>query len=165
MTLTGPTSELDKISEVVAPVSHEGSLSDSVSATASLELRDENGDIVTPEYTTLDSNTADINLTVYQVRELPLSIVFINAPSGFDTSYLKYSLSIPTLNVAGPAKTVGALTELSVAAFDLGREFAFDRDYQKNIELPAGVVKLDRLNNITIRVDTADMTSRAAYPL
>ena len=102
VTLTGPTSELDKISEVVAPVSHEGSLSDSVSATASLELRDENGDIVTPEYTTLDSNTADINLTVYQVRELPLSIVFINAPSGFDTSYLKYSLSIPTLNVAGP---------------------------------------------------------------
>lgn len=68
MTLTGATSELDKISEVVAPVSHEGSLSDSVSATASLELRDENGDIVTPEYTTLDSNTADINLTVYQVR-------------------------------------------------------------------------------------------------
>ena len=78
-----------------------------MSATASLELRDENGDIVTPEYTTLDSNTADINLTVYQVRELPLSIVFINARP-VDTSYLKYSLSIPTLNVAGPAKTVGA---------------------------------------------------------
>ena len=160
VTLTGPTSELDKISEVVAPVSHEGSLSDSVSATASLELRDENGDIVTPEYTTLDSNTADINLTVYQVRELPLSIVFINAPSGFDTSYLKYSLSIPTLNVAGPAKTVGALTELSVAAFDLGREFAFDRDYQKNIELPAGVVSLDGVSAVTIRFDTTDMTSR-----
>ena len=155
VTLTGPTSELDKISEVVAPVSHEGSLSDSVSATASLELRDENGDIVTPEYTTLDSNTADINLTVYQVRELPLSIVFINAPSGFDTSYLKYSLSIPTLNVAG-----GALTELSVAAFDLGREFAFDRDYQKNIELPAGVVSLDGVSAVTIRFDTTDMTSR-----
>ena len=146
VTLTGPTSELDKISEVVAPVSHEGSLSDSVSATASLELRDENGDIVT--------------LTVYQVRELPLSIVFINAPSGFDTSYLKYSLSIPTLNVAGPAKTVGALTELSVAAFDLGREFAFDRDYQKNIELPAGVVSLDGVSAVTIRFDTTDMTSR-----
>ena len=145
VTLTGPTSELDKISEVVAPVSHEGSLSDSVSATASLELRDENGDIVTPEYTTLDSNTADINLTVYQVRELPLSIVFINAPSGFDTSYLKYSLSIPTLNVA---------------AFDLGREFAFDRDYQKNIELPAGVVSLDGVSAVTIRFDTTDMTSR-----
>lgn len=160
MTLTGPTSELDKISEVVAPVSHEGSLSDSVSATATLELRDENGDIVTPEYTTLDSNTADINLTVYQVRELPLSIVFINAPSGFDTSYLKYSLSIPTLNVAGPAKTVGALTELSVAAFDLGREFAFDRDYQKNIELPAGVVSLDGVSAVTIRFDTTDMISR-----
>ena len=94
------------------------------------------------------------------MRELPLSIVVINAPSGFDTSYLKYSLSIPTLNVAGPAKTVGALTELSVAAFDLGREFAFDRDYQKNIELPAGVVSLDGVSAVTIRFDTTDMISR-----
>lgn len=60
----------------------------------------------------------------------------------------------------GPAKTVGALTELSVAAFDLGREFAFDRDYQKNIELPAGVVSLDGVSAVTIRFDTTDMTSR-----
>lgn len=160
VTLTGPTSELDKISEVVAPVSHDGTLSDSTMTTATLELRDENGDIVTPEYTTLDNETADINMTVYQVRELPLSIVFINAPSGFDTSYLKYSLSIPALNVAGPARTVGSLTELSVAAFDLGREFAFDRDYQKNIELPSGVVSLDGVSAVTIRFDTTDMISR-----
>ena len=160
ITLRGPTSELDQVSSIVAPVQMDGELADTTTVPATLELRDEEGNAFTPQYISMESDSANVTLTVYQVRELPLSIVFINAPSGFDTSYLKYSLSIPTLNVAGPAKTVGALTELSVAAFDLGREFAFDRDYQKNIELPAGVVSLDGVSAVTIRFDTTDMTSR-----
>ena len=159
VTLTGPTSELDKISEVVAPVSHEGSLSDSVSATASLELRDENGDIVTPEYTTLDSNTADINLTVYQVRELPLKVDFIGTPNGFDVESLHYSLSQQTLRVAGPARTISGLEALTVTDFDLAREFEPGRDYQRLIELPAGIVSLDGVTNVTLDFDTSEMAS------
>ena len=94
------------------------------------------------------------------MRELPLSIEFINTPKGFDESSLNYSLSIPTLKVAGPAKVVGALNELSVVAFDLGREFTFDRDYQKNIELPNGVVSLDGVSTVTIQFDTTEMATR-----
>ena len=160
VTLSGPTSELDQITSVVAPVSTGDTLSDSVTVRSTLELRDANGNVVTPQYTTMDNDTADETLTVYQVRELPLSIDFINTPKGFDTSSLNYSLSIPTLKVAGPAKVVGALNELSVVAFDLGREFTFDRDYQKNIELPNGVVSLDGVSTVTIQFDTTEMATR-----
>lgn len=160
VTLTGPTSELEEISSVVASISAEDSLSDSLSTQSVLTLRNEAGEAVAPQYTTMDNDRAEISLTVYQVCELPLSIEFINVPSGFDTQSLHYSLSIPTLRVAGPAKTVGTLTELSVVAFDLGREFAFDRDYQKNIELPDGVVSQDGVSTVTIRFDTTEMSSR-----
>ena len=160
VTLSGPTSELDQITSVVAPVSTGDTLSDSVTVRSTLELRDANGNVVTPQYTTMDNDTANVTLTVYQVRELPLSIDFINTPKGFDTSSLNYSLSIPTLKVAGPAKVVGALNELSVVAFDLGREFTFDRDYQKNIELPNGVVSLDGVSTVTIQFDTTEMATR-----
>ena len=103
---------------------------------------------------------ASVTLNVYQVRELPLSVAFINTPNNFDESSLSYSLSVPTLRVAGPAKIVGPLNELSVVAFDLGREFTFDRDYQKNIELPNGVVSLDGVSTVTIQFDTTKMASR-----
>ncbi|MGN0651373.1 MAG: YbbR-like domain-containing protein [Gemmiger sp.] len=160
VTLSGPTSELEQIASVVAPVTTEEILSDSMTVRSALELRDANGNVLTPQYTTMDNDVANVTLNVYQVRELPLSVEFINTPNNFDESSLSYSLSVPTLRVAGPAKIVGPLNELSVVAFDLGREFTFDRDYQKNIELPNGVVSLDGVSTVTIQFDTTKMASR-----
>ena len=159
VTITGPQSELDAITSVVAPVTVDSELSDSTSVTTSLELRDENGNTITPEYAELDNASANVTLTVYQVRELPLAVDFINVPTGFDTSSLNYSLSQETMLVAGPTRTVSALTELSVVSFDLGQQFALDRDYQLQVELPSGLVALDDTTNVTLSFDTANMGS------
>lgn len=159
VTLRGPTSELDQISSVVATVSSESDLSDTTTVPATLELRDEDGAVFAPQYTTMDSDTANVTLTVYQVRELPLVVDFIGTPTNFDTSSLKYSLSQDTLRVAGPARTVSALEELTVTDFDLAREFELDRDYQRLVELPAGIVSLDGVTSVTLSFDTEDMAS------
>ena len=53
VTLTGPTSELEQIDSVVATVTSEEELSDSVTLEAPLEMRDANGNVVTPQYTTM----------------------------------------------------------------------------------------------------------------
>lgn len=159
ITLRGPTSELDQISSVVATVSSDTELSDTTTVPATLELRDENGDKIEPQYTTMDSETANVTLTVYQVRELPLVVDFIGTPSNFDTSSLKYSLSQDTLRVAGPARTISTLEELTVSDFDLAREFELGRDYQRLVELPAGIVSLDGVTSVTLSFDTSDMES------
>ena len=159
VTLRGPTSELDQIASVVAPVSSEETLSDTTTLPSVLEMRNEDGEVITPQYTTMDNETSNVTLTVYQVRELPLEVDFINTPVGFDTSSLKYSLSYDTLTVAGPAKTISALTKLSVTSFDLDKEFAFDRDYQRQIELPEGIVSQDGVSSVTLSFDTTGMSS------
>ena len=159
VTITGPQSELDAITSVVAPVQMDGELSDSTSVTTALELRDESGNTISPEYAELDNTSANVTLTVYQVRELPLAIDFINVPTGFDTSSLNYTLSQETMRVAGPTRTVSALTELSVVSFDLGQQFALDRDYQLQVELPSGLVALDDTTNVTLSFDTSEMGS------
>lgn len=160
VTLRGPTSELDQISSVVATVSSESALSDTTTVPATLELRDENGLTFTPQYTTMESETANVTLTVYQVRELPLVVDFIGMPTNFDTSSLKYSLSQNTLRVAGPARTVSALEELTVTDFDLAQEFEPGRDYQRLVELPSGIVSLDGVTSVTLSFDTEDMDSK-----
>lgn len=159
VTITGPQSELDAIASVVAPVNVENELSDSTSVTTALQLRDESGGVITPEYATLDNDSANVTLTVYQVRDLPLSIDFINVPTGFDTSSLSYQLSQDTMLVAGPTRTVSNLSELSVISFDLGQQFAFDRDYQLPVELPSGLVALDDTTSVTLSFDTSEMDS------
>mgnify|MGYP007093368142 CR=1 FL=1 len=126
---------------------------------ATLELRDEEGNAFTPQYISMDSDSANVTLTVYQVRELPLEVDFIGAPNGFDVESLHYSLSQQTLCVAGPARTISALEALTVTDFDLAREFEPGRDYQRLIELPAGIVSLDGVTNVTLDFDTSEMAS------
>lgn len=159
ITLRGPTSELDQIASVVATVSSDAELSDTTTVPATLELRDENGEVYTPEYTTMDSETANVTLTVYQVRELPLVVDFIGTPANFDTGSLRYTLSQDTLRVAGPARTISALEELTVTNFDLSQEFELGRDYQRLVELPSGIVSLDGVTSVTLSFDTSDMGS------
>lgn len=159
ITLRGPTSELDQIASVVATVSSDTELSDTTTVPATLELRDENGEVYTPQYTTMDSETANVTLTVYQVRELPLVVDFIGTPTNFDTGSLRYTLSQDTLRVAGPARTISALEELTVTNFDLSQEFELGRDYQRLVELPSGIVSLDGVTSVTLSFDTSDMGS------
>ena len=157
VTLTGPTSELEQVASVAAVVPAQSRLNDSVTLEAPLEMRDANGDVITPEYTTMDAETADVALTVLQVRELPLAVDFIGLPTGFDVSSLHYTLDRETLRVAGPARIIGDLTELSVASLDLGQSFAFGRDYQLRVELPEGIVSQDGVTTVTLTFDTSDM--------
>ena len=159
ITLRGPTSELDQIASVVATVSSDAELSDTTTVPATLELRDENGEVYTPQYTTMDSETANVTLTVYQVRDLPLVVDFIGTPTNFDTRSLRYTLSQDTLRVAGPARTISALEELTVTNFDLSQEFELGRDYQRLVELPSGIVSLDGVTSVTLSFDTSDMGS------
>ena len=159
ITLRGPTSELDQVSSIVAPVQMDGELADTTTVPATLELRDEEGNAFTPQYISMDSDSANVTLTVYQVRELPLEVDFIGAPNGFDVESLHYSLSQQTLCVAGPSRTISALEALTVTDFDLAREFEPGRDYQRLIELPAGIVSLDGVTNVTLDFDTSEMAS------
>ena len=159
VTLRGTTSELDRISAVAAPITTDTALADTTTLPANLEMHDENGTVVTPLYTTMDNSSANVTLTIYQVRELPLSVNFIGTPKGFDVNSLKYTLSQQTLRVAGSARTISALDSLAVTDFDLAQEFELDRDYQRLIELPAGVVSLDGATNVTLSFDTDNLTS------
>ena len=159
ITLRGPTSELDHVSSIVAPVQIDGELADTTTVPATLQLRDEVGNVFTPQYTSMESDSANVTLTVYQVRELPLKVDFIGTPNGFDVESLHYSLSQQTLRVAGPARTISTLEALTVTDFDLAREFEPGRDYQRLIELPAGIVSLDGVTNVTLDFDTSEMGS------
>ena len=88
ITLRGPTSELDQVSSIVAPVQIDGELADTTTVPATLQLRDEVGNVFTPQYISMESDSANVTLTVYQVRELPLKVDFIGTPNGFDVESL-----------------------------------------------------------------------------
>ena len=160
VTLSGPTKELENVAKAVAHVTADAPLDDSTTLESQLELQDIDGNVVAPQYATLDNESASVTLTVYAVRELPLSIDFINTPVGFDPASLNYALSQKTIKVAGPVKALNALSELSVVSFDLAQQFAFDRDYQLQVQLPNGIVSQDGVSTVTLSFDTSAMGTK-----
>ncbi len=159
VTVSGPTSEIDQIDKIVASVEVEGEISSSESIPVQLSVQDKDGMEVPLKYTTLSSQNAEVQLTVHQLAELPLTVEFINTPPGFDISSLPYALSRDTLEVSGPASVISNLTQLSVGYFDLST-FAMDKDYQLNVNLPSGIVSQENLTSVTLSFDSSGLAEK-----
>ena len=159
VTLSGPSTEIDKVETCTAEVTHKGELTDSVTLDTALRFYTKSGSEVKFEYTNLEESSVEVTLEVYKMATLPVSVSFINAPRDFDPSVLVYSLSKKTLNVAGPESQIDKLSTLSVGTIDLST-FALDKVYEMPIELPSGIRLLDNISTITVSFDSSRLETK-----
>ena len=159
VTLSGPSSEVSKVSSCTAEVTYDGKLSDSVTISTALRFYTESGSEVTFQHTTLDESSVDVTLQVYKLATLPVEVSFINTPQNFDSSVLKYSLSKQTINIAGPEDVIDSLSSISVGSIDLST-FALDKVYEMPINLPDNIHLLDNINTITVSFDCSHMETK-----
>ena len=159
VTLSGPSTEIDKVETCTAEVTHKGELTDSVTLDTALRFYTKSGSEVKFEYTNLEESSVEVTLEVYKMATLPVSVSFINAPRNFDPSVLVYSLSKQTLNVAGPESQIEKLSTLSVGTIDLST-FAPNKVYELPIELPGNIRLLDNISSITVSFDSSRLETK-----
>ena len=159
VTLSGPSSELDKVTTCTAEVTYNGELTSPVTLDTSLRFYTRSGREVEFEYTTLETDSVEVTLQVYKLATLPVEVSFINAPRDFDPSVLVYSLSKKTLNVAGPESQIDRLSTLSVGTIDLST-FALNKSYELPIDLPADIYLLDNISTITVSFDCSNLGTK-----
>ncbi len=156
VTIRGPQSEVDQVAKAVIHLDVGEELRDSRLLQAKVQLMNDQGNIITPQYTVLDNDIVDVTISVYQTAELPLKVQFTGVPANFDVSCLGYSLSPQTIKVAGPAKDLSNLTELTVAAFDL-TTFETGKDYQLPLNLPKNITATENMPQVTLSFDTSGL--------
>ena len=159
VTLSGPSTEIDKVETCTAEVTHKGELTDSVTLDTALRFYTKSGSEVKFEYTNLEESSVEVTLEVYKMATLPVSVSFINAPRNFDPSVLVYALSKQTLNVAGPESQIEKLSTLSVGTIDLST-FALNKVYELPIELPGNIRLLDNISSITVSFDSSKLETK-----
>ncbi|MBU3805865.1 MAG: hypothetical protein H9882_03110 [Candidatus Fournierella pullistercoris] len=162
VSVRGPASEVEKIKAIQAriePSADLENLSETKLKTVELVAVDAQGNPLELEYTTLDNTLAEVTLSVYQTKELPLRVNFINVPEGFDVNSLKYTLSQETMLVSGTPETLANLTELAVSDFDL-TTYQENQTYSLTVNLPKGVESKTNLATITLSFDSSNLTTR-----
>ena len=159
VTLSGPSSELDKVVTCTAEVTYTGELDSSVTLETPLRFYTSGGTEVKFEYTELEESTVDVTLQVYKMATLPVNVTFINAPRGFDNSVLVYALSRQQLKVAGPAEKIDALSTLSIGTIDLST-FSLNKTYEMPIDLPSDIYLLDNISSITVSLDCSNLETK-----
>lgn len=159
VTLSGPSSELDKVASCTAEVVYTGELTESVTLETPLRFYTAGGKEVYFEYTELEEDKVDVTLQVYKMATLPVEVNFINAPRGFDNSVLVYALSCKQLKVAGPKEKINHLSSISIGTIDLST-FALDKVYEMPIELPSEIYLLDNLSTVTVSFDCSNLETK-----
>ena len=159
VTLSGPSTEIDKVTTCTAEVTHNGELTESVTLDTALRFYTNSGSEVKFAYTTLEESSVEVTLQVYKMATLPVSVSFINAPRDFDDSVLTYTLSKKTLNVAGPASQIDKMSTLSVGTIDLST-FSLNKVYEMPIELPSDIRLLDNISTITVSFDSSKLETK-----
>ena len=159
ITLSGPSSELSKVSSCTAEVTYKGRLTETVTLDTPLRFYTQSGSEVNFRYTSLEESSVEVTLQVYKTATLPVEVSFINTPRGFDNSVLVYSLSQKNLKVAGPESVIDSLNKISVGSIDLST-FALDKIYEMPIRLPDNIHLLDNISTITVSFDCSRMGTK-----
>lgn len=160
VTLTGPEEEIQSVGKIVAKVDISEELTSTRIATAALSFYDKDGNPLTSKLITADVESVEVTVPILQKKSLPLVIGYTNVPDGFDTSLLKPSFSVDTINLAGPGDSIQNKANLSLGYIDLQKEFALNFSKSFPVTLDTGYENLDNLTQVTVSFDTSAMSQK-----
>lgn len=161
--VTGPESEINKISKVVARANVDGKLRESKTVEAELVAISENGDTIPYVTFNRQSNVTQLTLPVYKLATLPVSCSFVNRPSNYvDNNNLPFVYTVsPSLVEAGvPAKKLETTGTLEIISIDFSQLKEGVNTFKINASDITNAVVVDGTEEFTVTVTVTGMTSK-----
>lgn len=159
VTVSGPEADINNIDKCVAKVSSSKTISETSVLPAELFLLDKNGNTISADHITISAENVKVTIPVLKSRVVPITVDFLNVPSSFDLSKLKYTLSATQLEVAGPTDSIDNFSNVSVRYIDF-KTLRPGNSYELNIELPSGYLNLGNITTVSATITSTGMTSK-----
>lgn len=160
--ISGPSSLVDQVDQVVATVNSEEVRESRIHYTGvQLRLLDGNGnELDTNEYT-LSLTEVEVTVPILEVREFPLTIEVTGYPQGFNVEWFKdrMEFSATTIQIAGDSVELDKITEISLGTIDVS-EFEMNASFERTITLRKEFVNYSNLKSVTISFDTEDLDEK-----
>ncbi len=161
VTVSGPASEVNKITNVYANIVVDKVLDKTTTFETEIVLETEDG--AKPEYSTVSLDANELTATIPVLKEvtLPTSIEFKNAPAYFIKNPLPYSIYPSKVKVAVPVDMVDEIDSFVVDTID----FSNISGSINNFTVPASSIGsykiLDKqITNFNVKIDASNMVSK-----
>lgn len=158
ITICGPATEINKITKVYANVKVDKPLTTTATINAEITPVNDNGS--TLRYLSVKDNAVvTVTIPILKVKELPVTVDFINAPKDYTSKSLTTTISPAKVKVAAEESYIDKLEKISVGTIDfsdigaLNNKFTFRASDLKELKFIDGTESFD------VSVDASDMVS------
>ncbi len=159
VTVTGPQTEVNRISRCVVNIPTEQELSETLTTTGAVAFLDDNGAAVESENLEYDHDSVSVTVPIYKMKEIDLNVEFINVPKGFPIEQLKYTLSRNSILVASPGETIDNISSITVGPVDF-RQIDIGTELTLDITLNAGLKNVENVSSVTVTFPSYGLTTR-----
>ena len=152
VTISGPTSTLNKVSSVILYGS-EHNINSNFSKSFNIKAVDENGDIV--DGIELNIQEATLTVMVSKSKEVPIKINYINSlPSGINE--VEEIASVDKVTITGDSDIISNIESIETEPIDLSQIYS-NKDINCKLIVPYGVTMLDN-TSITVSIKVENNT-------
>ncbi len=159
ITVTGPQTELSKISYVSVMGEIKGELKDNTSLECDVKLFDSLGFELTNDMFTLSEEKVTANFSVLPEKEIPLEVNFSNKPSGIDMSNFT-KISPKKILISAPQDVLDGLDSIKTSEVD----FSTLRNHKNKLELdliiPSMCTNLSETEKVNAEIDLSSFDTR-----
>lgn len=159
--LSGPASEINRVTGVSATATIEDVLEKTTTFDTKIDIKTTDG--IPLEYTTI--NAGDVNVTmavpVLKVVTLPTAVEFKNAPSYFINNPLKYTVYPSTVKVAIPVDAIETTEHFIVDTIDFADiRNSYNTFYVNTDSITSYKIMDENINRFRISVNASDMSTK-----
>ncbi|MDE5834955.1 MAG: hypothetical protein K2H26_05495 [Ruminococcus sp.] len=163
VTITGPSSQIKKISAVYASSNRKMILDSSYALSSDeIQLFAEDGTVIDSSSMTFDNTNFLINIPVLTVKEVGVYVQIVNAPANFDQSCLNLEMSADTIKIASKNSQTEIPDKLEIGKIILSD---ITPDYSKTFDLSTiletqGCINMSDTTSITVLVNSENLATK-----
>lgn len=155
LTVSGPKSELDKITEVVSETVVTSRLNKTTSMTAELSIHTIDGQ--TPKFISYDdAQVREVSLSIQKTKPLKFMVEFDNAPEYYKNEPLSVKYSKQELLVAGTDSQISSFAYFEVGSIDFSQLSPNNNSFEFEVNAPNGITVIDDTEKVTATVDMSN---------
>jgi YbbR domain-containing protein len=158
--ISGPESQIAKISRVCAEYDVKGELKETKNFTTNLVVYDAYGEKLNTDKIKMSVNKVDVSILVLGRKVVNLKPSFSGKPLGLSMSSIKQTVEPGSIEIAGPEDALANVKELSLEAIDFTKLTPSRSSVDVNITLPPGCKNLSNVYTAKVTLDLKGFATR-----